>query len=200
MERRAAEESAETLSRIYLPMIWHSVTEKERAVNGRVRCEISEEGELCVTVQYDYLCDAPLFPMIRIPIQQRFCFYPYLGCYEREADNPMEHVGDTVYVTKNGTVYHESVACTYLNVAIKPIMSVNIEKERNQDGRKYTECDLCRKEAETEMVYVTYYGQRYHRTPRCSAISRNLIEKKRSEVAGMKACSRCGKKKEEENK
>ncbi|MGN0505015.1 MAG: hypothetical protein ACI4FZ_00525 [Lachnospiraceae bacterium] len=200
VERKVAAESAEHLSWVYLPIVRLSMEEKERTENRRVTCTVRGEGEVCVEVRYDFLCEAPLLPTVRIPVKQSFCFYPYLGSYDSDRFAEEEEKKEVVYVTENGSVYHESAACTYLNFAIRSVAASEIEQERNDSGRKYTECERCRDEAHTAVVYVTKNGLRYHWKLKCSAISRNVIEKERSEVAGMRACSRCGQGRKEEER
>lgn len=192
IERKAAGESAEQLSFAYLPLFQLALEEKERAENQKVFCAVKEEGEICVQVYYDFLCETPLLPAIKIRVKQSFCFYPYLGSYDSDCFSETEEKKDIVYVTKSGSVYHESAACTYLNFAVRSAEAKNIEKERNSSGRKYTECERCRGEPHTEVVYMTNSGLRYHWQLQCPAISRNVYERERSEVEGMRACSRCG--------
>lgn len=192
IERKVAGESAEQLSWAYLPLFQAALEKKERAENKKVFCMVSQEGEVCVQVYYDFLCEAPLLPVIKVPVTQFFCFYPYLGTYDSNCFLKEGEKRDVVYVTKNGSVYHESIACTYLNFAIRSVSAEDIEKERNSGGRRYTECERCRGEPHTAIVYMTNSGIRYHWNLQCPAISRNVYEKARSEVEGMRACSRCG--------
>lgn len=192
IERRAAGESAGELSFVYLPLFQLALEGKERAKNQTVFCMVKEDGEICVQVNYDFFCEAPLLPAIKIPVKQSFCFYPYLGDYDRDCFLEKEGKKDVVYVTQSGSVYHESAACTYLNFAIRSVRVEDIAKERNSSGRKYIECERCRGEPHTKVVYMTSGGLRYHWNLQCPAISRNVYEKERSEVEGMRACSRCG--------
>lgn len=192
IERKVAKESAEQLSWAYLPLFQATLEKNERAEEQKVLCIVNQEGEICVQVHYNFLCEAPFLPAIKIPVTQSFCFYPYLGIYDSDCFLEEEEKRDVVYVTKSGSVYHESVACTYLNFAVRSVSAGDITKERNSSGRKYTECERCRGEPHTAIVYMTNSGLRYHWSLQCPAISRDVYEKERSEVEGMRACSRCG--------
>ena len=192
IERKVAGESAEQLSWAYLPLFQVALEKEERAEEQKVLCIVNQEGEICVQVHYNFLCEAPFFPAIKIPVTQSFCFYPYLGTYDSDCFSEKEEKRDVVYVTRSGSVYHESAACTYLNFAVRSVPVEDIAKERNSSGRKYTECERCRGEPHAEIVYMTNSGIRYHWKLRCPAISRDVYEKERSEVEGMRACSRCG--------
>ena len=109
-----------------------ALEKEERAEEQKVLCIVNQEGEICVQVHYNFLCEAPFVPV------------------------------------------------------------EDIAKERNSSGRKYTECERCRGEPHAEIVYMTNSGIRYHWKLQCPAISRDVYEKERSEVEGMRACSRCG--------
>lgn len=192
IERKVAGESAEQLSWAYLPLFRAALEEKERAENQKVFCMVNQKGEVYIQVLYDFLCEAPLLPAIKVPVTQSFCFYPYLGTYDSDCFLEEVEKKDVVYVTKSGSVYHESVTCTYLNFAVRSVLADDIAKERNSSGRKYTECERCRGEPHAAIVYMTNSGIRYHWILQCPAISRDVYEKERSEIEGMRACSRCG--------
>lgn len=203
IERKAEGESAEALSWAFLPLLWTMVEKQERARNEFVFCTVEEDGTVKAEVRYSFLCEAPLLPEIKIPVTQKFSFFPYLGTYDRDCyaeDGEAGASGDAVYMTENGKVYHESASCTYLQMAIKAVAVDVVGAERNASGAKYTECEYCSDWTHTETVYITENGTKYHWGLKCSAISRNVYTKERREVWYLRACSKCGQKNKSEEK
>ena len=104
---------------------------------------------------------------------------------------------DIVYVTEYGTVYHESKACSYLNVIVRSVNADKVVEERNSSGKKYTLCKRCEDQEVTEIVYISDGGTKYHLTVGCPVLKRTIIEKTREEV-DLPACHKCGNKKEKQ--
>lgn len=98
---------------------------------------------------------------------------------------------EIVYITSEGTVYHRSRACTYLQCSIITISKDMVGSERNKDGDIYYPCDSCGDNAKST-VYVTNYGNRYHSTIECNKLKRTVLCVPISEVGGRGACSKCG--------
>lgn len=98
---------------------------------------------------------------------------------------------ELVYITPDGTVYHKSIACTYLKLSITAVGKTSLEGERNESGARYYPCEECGS-IEKNMVYITGYGRRYHSTLRCSKLKRTILTVPISEAGGRGACSRCG--------
>lgn len=90
-----------------------------------------------------------------------------------------------VYVTDYGLVYHEDMACTYLEMSIRTI--------RPEDAKEqYAACEFCKREnKEGNTYYVTDYGQRYHTTLDCSRIKRNIYAVPLEEAYALGGCSKC---------
>ena len=103
-----------------------------------------------------------------------------------ETDDPI------VYVTATGTVYHTDIQCSHLNPSIRPVDSSAAGECRNKNGAKYYQCELCGTGNEIGTVYVTEYGNRYHRDINCSGIKRNIMTIHLSETGGKRACMTCG--------
>ena len=99
-----------------------------------------------------------------------------------------------VYVTENGSVYHKSMGCSYLDLSTSQVSKSAVPGLRNQYGEKYTPCETCSKNAEEAgMVYITETGNRYHTLESCSGLKRTVRMVKQSHVSGkMHVCSRCG--------
>ena len=101
-----------------------------------------------------------------------------------------------VYVAETGRVYHCDMGCTYLKPSVKSISGNSVSSKRNSSGGKYKACErCCRNENAEDMstVYITTYGDRYHKYKDCSGIKRNARRVKKSEVGELPPCSKCGK-------
>jgi hypothetical protein len=97
-----------------------------------------------------------------------------------------------VYIAEQGTVYHKTSACTYLNLSIQSIDQVKVAEYRNESGEKYHQCKYCAdKINKFEKVYITNYGNKYHTVLNCSGIKRTIEMVRLSEVEGKGACSKC---------
>lgn len=101
-------------------------------------------------------------------------------------------VEDYVYVTKNGTVYHRSRSCSYLDLSIQAIEAATVDARRNKSGSKYYACSGCAAKGDTDIVYITDYGTSYHQNLACSGLKRTVYLVLLSEVGGKGACSKCG--------
>jgi len=97
---------------------------------------------------------------------------------------------DVVYITKNGNVYHKDRNCSHLKITILNTSSSAIESKRNNSGGKYYPCEFCRNNSSN--CFYTKYGDRYHSSINCSALKRDIISVKLSEVEGRRKCKSCG--------
>ena len=98
-----------------------------------------------------------------------------------------------VYVTETGTVFHRSLGCSYLNLSVTHISSVQLASQRNRYGEKYEPCERCAASGiPAALVYITAKGDRYHNSSSCSGLKRSVRMIKESEAAGLPPCSRCG--------
>lgn len=103
---------------------------------------------------------------------------------------------EIVYITEHGRVYHLSKECSHLNLSIKEVHIDDIKGLRNAAGGKYKECEICDKYEtglENHKVYITDYGDRYHKSLGCSGLKRTIIAIPKSEVGDRSPCKRCGK-------
>lgn len=192
--QRKAEEQNVDISWLYQPLLWNALPESGRVEHLRVFCSAEEDGTIRAEIYYRFDCEAVFFTKLTIPVQQTFRFYPYLGKTDEDlfaTEDAKEK--DIVYMTEYGTVYHESRACTYLNVVVRAIAAAEVEGERNSSGRKYTLCERCDNRQETGMVYLSDGGTRYHLIAACPALKRTVMEKERNEVEGIPVCHKCGK-------
>lgn len=102
---------------------------------------------------------------------------------------------DYVYITKSGKVYHCDRRCTYLEPSVREIQGRDVLSKRNSSGGKYKSCEKCCRDTDAKdiaKVYITTYGDRYHRTPVCPKIKRDIRRVKKTEINNLPACSKCG--------
>ena len=98
-----------------------------------------------------------------------------------------------VYVTKNGSVYHTSSGCHYIDLSIKAVEYSHVTELRNLNGGKYSPCGcMLTKYHSGGIVYITNYGTNYHGSLSCSGLKRTVQMIKKSEVNGLPLCSKCG--------
>ena len=100
--------------------------------------------------------------------------------------------GEIVYVTPNGSVYHDTETCTYIKKNIREISAGLIDSVRNEDGCIYYPCNKCIGKEMPDTVYVTLYGNKYHSDKLCKALSKNVYPVYKSDVPWMRKCSKCG--------
>jgi hypothetical protein len=101
-----------------------------------------------------------------------------------------------VYITEHGTVYHLSKKCSHLTLSIKETDIGSMKDLRNLSGGKYKECEICDDyeiELDNLKVYITDYGDRYHKSLSCSGLKRTIKAIPKSEVGDRSPCKRCGK-------
>ncbi|MFQ9510956.1 MAG: hypothetical protein ACLRZ7_08630 [Lachnospiraceae bacterium] len=96
-----------------------------------------------------------------------------------------------VYVTKNGTVYHTDLRCSYLKLSITEINYSDLHETRNKWGAKYYPCENCWINNKADKVFITMEGRRYHRKLSCKNLTRNIHSVPLSKVKNLKSCSRC---------
>ena len=97
---------------------------------------------------------------------------------------------EMVYVTKTGTVYHDSLSCTHLKLSIREVSKAQVDKLRNEDRAKYYPCEFCG-DRSGSTVFITNYGNRYHYSRNCSGIRRDIKSIPLSQVGDRGLCSRC---------
>lgn len=97
-----------------------------------------------------------------------------------------------VYVTDYGMVYHADMHCHYLDLSIRAVEERELEDLRNQSGGIYKKCPSCAHSATTDSkVYITDYGEKYHKSLECSGLKRNIYAIPLRDVQGLGGCSKC---------
>lgn len=95
-----------------------------------------------------------------------------------------------VYITPHGSAYHLTKNCSYLRLSIRGVDKSMIDEIRNKDGSIYYSCEHCGN-GDSNRVFVTDYGNRYHTTLECSSLKRTIYLVPISQVDGRGACSKC---------
>ena len=109
-----------------------------------------------------------------------------------------EEESEIVYITKNSQeskVYHLSPECSYLKHNILQSRLSEMQNRRNISGGKYYPCEKCirnQKLSDDTIVYYTLQGNRYHLTATCKTLAPDVIAKRKSELKGYRACTKCG--------
>lgn len=100
-----------------------------------------------------------------------------------------------VYITLNGTVYHTSRDCTYLTPQINKADVSTLDSLRNKNGETYQACKECYDKdiPNSGFVFVTEYGNRFHRSLNCTYLNHCILEVALSKVQDRKECRKCSK-------
>ena len=101
-----------------------------------------------------------------------------------------EEEDPVVYVGRDSTRYHNSSFCHYLYNRLSAVPAGSVGDYRNNGGRRYTPCDRCGRAA-GGTVYILPYGEHYHSSRSCTAITAYVRAVRRSEVEHLGACSYC---------
>ena len=97
-----------------------------------------------------------------------------------------------VYITVGGEVYHKDLTCRSIDITVRRSTLDAISTVRGKNGQRYYECTrCCSEENNSERVYYTDYGVRYHRDLDCSALKRNVEKIKLDEAQERRPCSFC---------
>lgn len=141
-----------------------------------------------VSAKYKIRIPVPVFHIAMLSFEDRMQIKVWNG-YEKAGFGTKDE--GTVYVTETGLVYHRNYHCTYLDLSIHMVQFGEIESLRNKSGGKYHACERCG--GGTGGIYITDTGDRYHSSLSCSGLKRTVYAVPLSEVAGKRACSKCGK-------
>lgn len=151
-----------------------------------MQSDISSDNKMNSLVA-DYLWESSM----KFRVVQKCSYIPWIGESLSEDEKGLSE--DIVYITKNGTVYHKIKECTYIKRCIRNVSYSQIAGMRNINGGKYKGCERCanKKIINTEHVFITDYGDRYHCSRECNTLKRYVQEVKLSEVRGRMPCTKC---------
>ena len=96
---------------------------------------------------------------------------------------------EMVYVSDYESVYHTSVHCTHLDLSIHQGTKEQVERQRNEYGKKYHACERCG--GDSHLVYYTEKGDRYHSEASCSGLKRTVRLVEKSQIQEHTQCERC---------
>lgn len=150
------------------------------------------KAEIFLPDVYAYQPPAALLPLPKVWMHNRVRVHAWTGAEETGSPNPAK-AEPMVYVTENGSVYHRSPGCSYLNLSVNQVSGSAVGTYRNQHGERYTACEICsRNQGPAGSVFITGQGNRYHNMENCSALKRGVMMVKESDCGHMGPCSRCG--------
>lgn len=157
--------------------------------------EIFTEGdcfEIVMTYEVSAWMDIPGIKAFRM--WNKYYGHIWNGYEIPGTDATGEVVGETVYVTENGTVYHRNINCTHLQLTIREVSSNRVGDERNGNGGKYSLCEKCGKGTCPETVFIGVEGDRFHYNRNCSGLKRTFFSILLTEADQYRPCSRCSSK------
>ena len=165
-------------------------------VFGITFSESSFEGnDICLRVHYQLKFPVSLLGKKSFWLSQQTIYRKWTGWKDELGIQD----GDRwVYIAEQGTVYHKTSGCTYLNLSIQSVEDVQIAEYRNESGEKYHKCELCAdKINKFERVYITNYGNKYHTDLNCSGIKRTIEMVRLSDVEGKGRVQNAGRNKDD---
>lgn len=112
--------------------------------------------------------------------------------YDNLSAASLEDKEEYVFVTINGTAYHRSRNCPYLDLSIEKIFADELPGQRNEDGGIYKKCPICGEGNSGTVVFITKYGDRYHHDFLCSGLKRTIEAIPISQTGGRTPCPKCG--------
>jgi len=159
---------------------------------------MEEEDTIDIILVYKVKLPLLFIKVDGLPMVQRVKLRGWSGTKVALKSDTEETTEDSeiVYITEHGRVYHLNKECSHLNLSIKEAHIDDIKELRNDAGGKYKECEICDKYEiglENHKVYITDYGDRYHKSLGCSGLKRTIKAIPKSEVGDRSPCKRCGK-------
>ena len=116
---------------------------------------------------------------------------PWTG-YRGIKNNIENSKEEMVYMTEQGKVFHRDRGCTHLSLSIQ-LITGNDSKIKLE---RYTPCEHCFKSTEKNKpfnlaLYITNFGDRYHKTINCKSLKRTVRCIPLSQVKGVPECTKC---------
>lgn len=154
---------------------------------------IMEQGDVIdIAVSYRVKPFAGIMGFDGFAMSQRYYGRAWTGYDVTQFVSDVSQEDPMVYITETGTVYHTNRNCTYLNPSVECVAAEAVGELRNQSGAKYASCEICGGYRGVGQVYVTKYGNSYHRQINCSRLKRTIYTVPLSQVGGRGRCSKCG--------
>ena len=153
----------------------------------------STTGEMNIIVRYKILIPLPVMGSPSAELEESFKISSWTGYQDGGMDGGDSEI---VYMTDNGSVYHDNYNCSYLRLSIRYVPYSDLNVIRNESGGRYHACDKCVIGQAMTGVYITDNGTKYHNSLNCSGLKRTIHAVQRSETGGAGGCSRCSGQKE----
>lgn len=152
-------------------------------VNGIIITAIPDnENPKVFIARADYIVKLNI-PVLGDRIKKRAVSVKQKACLGFTGEEAIDDSDVYVYITPNQSVYHVSRSCTHLSL-----------KVRTYSGHgDYPPCSFCGNDETSGAVYIAENGTVYHNNVHCLGLKRTVSRVKKSSVAGLKPCSRCGK-------
>lgn len=147
-----------------------------------------DTGEMNIKVEYDIMVPLPVIGSPSASLEEKFTISSWNGRNNEQMGGENREI---VYMTENGSVYHEDYNCSYLRLSLRYVPYEELGSIRNESGGRYHACEKCVIGSAMTGVYITENGNKYHNTLGCSGLKRTIYAVKRSETGGVGGCSRC---------
>ncbi|MCR5641264.1 MAG: hypothetical protein K6G04_07935 [Lachnospiraceae bacterium] len=145
------------------------------------------ETDVDLVVNYRVSVPVGIFGPVQFRVRQEAKHRRWVG-YDPSLGH-MDHE-EYVYVAKYGEDYHSRRDCPYLAPSIHTVAGNQVTSLRNADGHRYRACSYCHP-GKSGDVYVTDYGETYHKSTTCLALKRTISYVPISEVGGRRPCPKC---------
>lgn len=184
--------SSQYISRSIIEELEEARLNKSCIKNGTkgIECKLRKESlnKVDIVIKYDLKIPVPIFSLLEYPVVQRTFVHGWTGFDDQELHNAQEKM---VYITEEGSVYHQYRSCTYLDLSIRAVEINHIPNLRNRSGEKYQLCEKCGKKHKNNIVYITGWGNRYHASLSCSGLKRTVYTIPISQIGHRRRCSKC---------
>lgn len=150
-----------------------------------------DTGEINMKVSCQIELPLPLFEKPSVKLKEEFRLSSWRGYTKETGDGSGGQDSDIVYVTDNGSVWHEDYQCSYLQLSIRYVPYSGLSGIRNESGGRYYPCEKCVFGSAMAGVYITEDGGKYHNSLSCSGLKRTIHAVHRSDISGLGGCSRC---------
>lgn len=158
--------------------------------------EMAEDEELIIIQKsYDINLPAAVFAIKSLHMEQVSIICPFTGkTIVPQGEDGGDGSEQYVYITPYGEVYHKTESCIYLKPSIRKVSCQDVAALRNSSGEIYYGCERCAKSGlrQTDIVYITTYGNRYHTDETCPGLKRTISKVPIGETGGRRACGKCG--------
>lgn len=149
-----------------------------------------ENHEIQLKATITYQLPFSILPVSKIKVGNGSVVHAWTGYDSGDTGKTDGGDGDEmVYVSDYESVYHTSVHCTHLDLSIHQGTKEQVERQRNEYGKKYHACERCG--GDSHLVYYTEKGDRYHSEASCSGLKRTVRLVEKSQIQAHTQCERC---------